>query len=166
MGPAKSLTCSSESATFLFPTLQARRGQINELSWKGWYAGWIMLTKFTTMPLFEPILNIWLMTHSLSCLLLYGLGRWAAGCLPLALGPAFTQGAPTICIIATPARTTDKQASWLDTAGHWTLTTTTCHSLWVAQLKQLVQSFWSEKSFDSQNVSRFARFTSQRAFFH
>lgn len=36
--------------------------------------------------------------------------RRAAGCLPLALGPAFTQGAPTICIIATPARTTDKQA--------------------------------------------------------
>ena len=37
--------------------------------------------------------------------------RRAAGGLPLALGPAFTQGAPTICIIATPARTTDKQAS-------------------------------------------------------
>lgn len=83
------------------------------------------------------------MNHSLPCHLLYGLGRWAAGCLPLALGPAFTQGAPTICIIATPARTTDKQASWLETAGHGTSTTMTCNSVRVARLRQHVQSFQS-----------------------
>lgn len=52
--------------------------------------------------------------------------RRAAGCLPLALGPAFTQGAPTICTIATPARTTDKQAWGLNTAGNWTSATMVC----------------------------------------
>lgn len=77
------------------------------------YSGWITFTAFTTMPLFEGS-HIYHMTHvdiihyhAIYC----RSERRAGGCLPLALGPAFTQGGPTICIIATPARTTDKQAS-------------------------------------------------------
>lgn len=75
-----------------------------------------MLTAFTPMPLVE---GTHLEHKSFTAMpSTVRSGEWVAGCLPLALGPAFTQGAPTICIIATPARTTDKQASWLDTAGH------------------------------------------------
>lgn len=84
---------------------------------------WTMITAFNTMPLFvgphiHHTTHVDIHYHAIYCR-----SEWrAAGCLPLALGPAFTQVASTICIIATPARTTDKhlveQSRTLDISYH------------------------------------------------
>lgn len=114
-------------------------------SWWGWYTGWIMLTAFTTMRLFEGA-HIEHMTHvdiihyhAIYC------NVWEAS------GWVFTVGAGaclyTGCTYYLHHCYTCKnngQASiWLDTAGHRTSTTMMCNSLCVAPLRQHVLNFQS-----------------------
>lgn len=75
------------------------------------YTGWIMITAFTAEPVPSRLQHDCMWTPFTTMPSTVGSEWRAAGCLPLALGPAFTHGAPTICIIATPERTMDKQAS-------------------------------------------------------
>lgn len=75
------------------------------------YTGWIMITAFTAEPVPSLLQHDCMWTPFTTMPSTVGSEWRAAGCLPLALGPAFTHGAPTICIIATPERTMDKQAS-------------------------------------------------------
>lgn len=106
------------------------------------YNQWTMFTALNTMPLFVG-LHIHQTTHvdiihyhAIYC----RSDRRAAGCLPLALGPAFTQVASTICIIATPARTTDKQASgWTQQDTRYQLPCCVRACICLAQFRQNTQ---------------------------